>query len=467
MNKILALFFMFLFTAPLLAINKSTYRIALRTLPEKIHPREIEVNVHFYVASQLYYPLFYSDDSGVLKSKFLDLNKTKAIDLTFTKYFLCLKSGLTFNNGRPITVADFENSLRQSHKNIDNLMDLASLSKDGSCLTAELKHKDPRYFDKLTHLSSTIISNNSKNNVAPLGLGPYKISTFSSNKIVLERVSANKKSISKIEFIKFTNAAEMLKQGIHDWNHIYHLEIPQSIKDSYQAINRPLTKSYIVLSRINSKKERLNLMKCLPIKDFIKAVQLPLSSIPGYLPQGMEGFNVDFGKIRHDLNYKCLLDSKKADVKLYYYNKDITPSLDLFFSKHQSKLPFKISPTLVEVNDLIDMLFKSSKEFIAVIGLEASGKGVEEFFKYLLNKPKMIIGSIPELFKVFNKAKLSSLRVERKRLFSDAHEIVLKEGYFIPLGQYVSTLYYPKWVTNIRWIDKGQGFPQLWELEIK
>ena len=184
MNKLLTLLFIFSYTAPLLAVNKSTYRIALRTLPEKVHPREIEVNVHFYVASQLYYPLFYSDDNGVLKSKFLDLTKTKATDLTFTKYLLCLKSGVTFNNGRPITLADFENSLRQSHKNIDNLMDLASLSKNGSCLAVELKHKDPRYFDKLTHLSSTIISNNSKNNVAPLGLGPYKISTFSPNKSV-------------------------------------------------------------------------------------------------------------------------------------------------------------------------------------------------------------------------------------------------------------------------------------------
>jgi hypothetical protein len=48
-----------------------------------------------------------------------------------------------------------------------------------------------------------------------------------------------------------------------------------------------------------------------------------------------------------------------------------------------------------------------------------------------------------------------------------AHRALLDSGFVVPLGQFEAAQYYPRWVSDIQWLDSGAGYPRLDLVRVK
>lgn len=171
---------------------KDIYRVAIEDIPDRIDPRRNRINTRHFINMHLYYPLFFLNDYNLLDSNFLDMGKTKASDLTFKNYILCLKEGKRFSDGTKITNIDFRDSARDAHRVIEGLKESKISLHEEMCIKVELKKEDHYYFDKLIDIRATILNSAKKKDKVPLGLGLFKMAFLSKEKIQLKRVQYKK-----------------------------------------------------------------------------------------------------------------------------------------------------------------------------------------------------------------------------------------------------------------------------------
>lgn len=270
-----------------------------------------------------------------------------------------------------------------------------------------------------------------------------------------------------IDFIKYHNHEDCFRKGIIDWNHIYQIEIPDLIKNSYSKIDRPILKSYVLLSRIKDHKLRKLFSRCFPVNEFIKQTNLNLKSIPGFLPRGVLGYKYHYNQVTRKERINCNFSNTKGKITFYNYDKNLQENFIKFFSKSNNKLPLNVVPKVISLKKLIDRVYKSKDEFIVIMGTEASKNKVYELFKSLVDPPLIILSEIGQLKSTLNSAESERPNKIRNKLYKTAHRLVLESGYIIPLGQMIAIQYYPKWIKNVRWLDRGQGFPQIDLMTIK
>jgi ABC-type transport system substrate-binding protein len=132
----------------------SEYSVGLQSLPEHIEPRKNSINIYHFINLHLFFPLFQRDDNYSLKSQFLDLPLTKAIDLNFKRFQFCLQKGVRFTDSSDITADDLADSIKDTHQAKASLPKLDSLKINGVCVLVNLSQPDPYYFDKLTSVDS-------------------------------------------------------------------------------------------------------------------------------------------------------------------------------------------------------------------------------------------------------------------------------------------------------------------------
>ncbi len=153
--------------------QKNVYRASLRAIPQSLNIRQATSNTEFYVAHQIYHPLYsLNSTSKELESYFLDMKKSKAMDSTFSRFVHCLKNGVLFSDATPITVDDLRLSLEQTHL-MQNFPRAKTVEIVEGCVRVQLENPVIDYFHFLSRVGSTVLKGSTLKNPFPTGMGYY------------------------------------------------------------------------------------------------------------------------------------------------------------------------------------------------------------------------------------------------------------------------------------------------------
>ncbi len=452
-----------------------TYRIGLRAVPTKIDVRRNQINIYHYIMLHAYSPLFEMDSDGTLASVFFDMETTRALNSKFDSFQFCLRDSLRFSDESPVRVEDLHQTLKEVHDLQEPLQKTVSLSTEGRCVKVQLATGDPKYFEKLMGASSTLLKSSSSNEAFPVGIGPYKVTSFSDSHIQMKRTKENEKGIDTIEFFKIQSAQEALEKKIDDWNHISRISDLEKHLSGFKRVPSPLMKVYVIIANIDDDPERKKLSACFPTASFRKNVVPYLKDTDGFLPNGMPGSKVDFKTAlpaNNALTENCQLRSKNKFPFRTFLNEE-SASIKKYTNSPEGQWfgqRFNILP--IDASDMAELVY-SGKEYVAVIGFDSSGSMNADanesslFFESFIRKERLISKTIKGLSDLVDRAAQSKSKLEKDQLYRSAHEILLKSGYVIPLGQLDTTQYYPPDIENVVWADRVSGFPKIHEMRVK
>ena len=448
--------------------SHSVYRAVLQSLPSKIDPRENQTNIYHYINLHLFYPLFQTKEEGGLESKFLDMHETKALGRDFTQFQFCLRRELKFSDGSAIQVSDLEQTLLDVHKMKMSLVRASKIEIWGDCVEVKLEKTDPFYFDKLADIQSTILKRAKSKDEDAVGFGPYRLNQKSFDRIEL---AANGKEVAgsfkQIEFIRAPQALEKLGGGIDDWNHLYHIPIPSELRKDYQEIKRQVYKTYSLLVRIRNRKRRIEFSRCLDREGFVHALRMNLSPLPGIIPHGMPGASVDFSKIIDEGAAACKTShAKKYEVQYFNYNSYQKDFAEAFFNHEGNSLPIRVQVKEQSLEETIAAA-EGSKELITLMGSDAMNSRVEEFFNGFVRPHSFLMEPLAGVERNLSRASENVDKIAIGEFVEAAHRELLKSGYVIPLGQLVTSQFYPRDIKNIRFVDRVHGFPSIQLMEVE
>ena len=391
----------------------AVYRVALGVLPVSLSPFKNNYSISTYVISHLYWPLFRLDSKGELSSPFLDMSKSRAVDDQFADYYLCLKPGLYFSNGDPITTLDLKVSLETAHHDHPGLFAGTVVEQSESeCVKVHFPRPIIDYFHKLTGWSATILHHKTVMNDIPVGSGPYRLVSRSETEWVLEaidgRVTGN---IKTIHFYLRSALSHDQEKSIDDWNFSGQNGLPTEYRERFNQISVALPRTRMMVLRLKDEAKRKRLAYCMnrlkgPFLEVsgLNAIGTPVEHfLPAGYPGSEEYFNLDKQFSPSD----CLPQAgggTPVEFKYYYAN---SPELADFFRVHGDSLPepirFSARPPKHVIHDV-----QTKDEFITVLLFEPGGRmgqeGVDSYslFDGFLGDLSVVPGGIPELRSVLD-----------------------------------------------------------------
>lgn len=443
------------------------YTAALQALPTHLDPWRNQINTSHFINIQVYYPLFRRTRDGELFSDFLDTKRTRATDQSFTEFEFCLKVGVKFSDDTPIQPEDLILLFRSAHATQESLPTILDSKIRNGCVRISLRAPDPSYFEKFTGVASTILKRATISDAAPIGLGPYKVESIGQKKVILvaNKAIAAKSYFQRIEFHRVNDLNEAVQKKILDTNHVYAGRVPHSIKTTFKVVTKPTMKSYALVVSIPQASLRREFVACLNRSYFRKLVPFDLDDIPGFLPKGALGFDVDFSELTP--KSACRFGSKKPIVTFFSFVPSMTDDLERFFKSESSRLPIQVRVQSVTLDETIKAAF-SGASMISLVGFDSSGSisastgeaavYFESFFRpeRLIREELKVVGT-----KVRSALETGARSALKSQLYREAHRALLESHYVVPIGQLQSKQYYPNYLDNIVWEDQIGGYPRI------
>ncbi len=450
-----------------------SYKVALRLVPKVLDPWKNQVNTNQLIMLQLYIPFFEIFGRNQLKSRILDESKSKATDSTSKQYKMCLKPNLKFFTGKAVELEDFISSIKKAHDELSPLQKIVSITGENLCVNIELEDSDPDYFRKLTSVSTSLFQKDSLHKDIPIGVGPYRVKFSTNDRLVLDANGFFPSSIQRVEFIKFEDSwdeDELAK--IDDLNHVYQLKIPPGRKINFKRVQRPSLKSYILFFGNYSEKNRSFIYSCLSRLPLGEVYGLNLQNVPGLLPEELLGYNVNSPSPHNCEDFESHGFSKKPEFELIHFDEKKVKELAFFFHTKTTDLPFNINVKYIPFEKTPELVL-SHKPVITLIGIDSTGSfsplldGSSSFFRSFYGENRLSKNKNEKVKTLIDSA-ISEKRIDRKASFyKKAHQSLLKEKYFISLGQDVLTQYYSPKVNEISWADPFSPFPLFSEFKLK
>ena len=443
------------------------YTVGVHHLPDRLDPRTNLVTVDHYINLQLYYPLLSHNQGQDYQSSFLDMSATGADDGSLRKFSFCLLKGVAFSNGELISPADLLESIVQTHAAEDTLETNVHAAIDEDCVRVELVRPDTKYFEKFAGVGSTVLKKSSGNEVAPVGLGPYRVASWQNDEVVLRHYSGAGVDFEQIRFVVVKTIQEGADQGIVDLNLLYgDPSVALGPNRVFPVHSAPL-KSYALIVSIPNEKVRKCIVKGIDVKKFFdEMLPFAIDNTQGLLANGVLGCNVSFSHVR-DAMPTDFCNSLPTSPKIPFYN---------FFSDSVGKLPGLLegNPVLKELLEPLDLPQRdvinramSGEQGVFLAGLDSQGSGAAQlgepshFFEGFYRASRYIKNSDTSLQAMVSAALLTKNRGEKEALYERAHRALLETGYVIPLGQRAPVSYYPRYLKRVVLADINAGHPAI------
>lgn len=453
--------FFFILLASNVSFSSETFRVATPFLPKELKPRDGQLNIGQYISIQAYYPLLSEGYEGAWQSNFLDMENTKALDSRLKSFRFCLKNDLKFNDGSVIKSSDLKISLERFHSLIEQTPPLESIKVDGNrCVKFNLKERAPRYFSSLQGIASTILKSETEKSIVPIGLGPYKVTAYSENRVELTIVNEKSEArFHKIEFEK-VNEGDFNPSKFSDINPV----IPyfKNIKlDGFKEIKSRSFKTYALVVNVPSAEFRKCLAKEVDIASLVKYYGLKLRPLPGFLPQGIPGYKVNYSK-------PTLCKSFKFDKPVVMIVPFKAHLERLLSHKGQifGKMAKYVQPKLFDPAVMSQMIF-ARKPYISIIGFDSSSSNIpfvseaSLYFESFCRENRILTKPLPGLRENLLKTGEVLQKAERFLLYKTAHQLILRSGFIVPLGESISSKMYPAHLKTFVIADPLSGYPQI------
>jgi MarR-like DNA-binding transcriptional regulator SgrR of sgrS sRNA len=449
-------------------VSEYAYRIHLQSLPERISPRNNQINIYHFINLLTYYPLFEKDDKNNLKSHFINLKKSGAENTNFEKYQLCLKENLFFSDSTPIEARHLETSLRAAHNSKLLLPGVISTELKDNCVIVRLKRSDPYYFDNLKGVFSTILSEEQAD--IPIGLGPYRIEKKTADSIILLASSGQVSgSFRKVEFKKIEDKESMnhtrnQQRLFIDNNHVYNLPIDSTQSEQTSEIIRPILKTYYVLVHVRNRSIRERIQNCFPRESFRKVLNLNLVATPGILPQGITGADISFDALKRRNKTNCNVPGTTREIPFYSYNSAQTEGIKSLLRSSSNSGAIKLNVVEKSLDETIRAASDKSIDMITLVGSDATEPDPSAFFNGFTGKNAFTFAPIKDVEENLKKYAESVDRTSRGTCIESAHLSLLESGYVIPLGQVISKQKYSKRISGIQYFDYVHAFPMVHQM---
>jgi len=469
-NSLHTLFAIALLTSCKPTVSEYVYRIHLQSLPEKISPRNNQINIYHFINLLAYYPLFEKDDKNNLTSHFINLKKSGAENTNFEKYQLCLKENLFFSDSTPIEARHLESSLRAAHNTKLILPGIISTELKDDCVNVQLKRADPYYFDNLKGVFSTVLSKEEAD--IPIGLGPYRIEKKTSNSILLlANTGQVSGSFRKVEFNKMESKESIGHRRDQpslfvDINHIYNLPVDSTQSEQTSEIIRPILKTYYVLVHVRNRSTRERIQNCFPREKFRKALNLNLVATPGILPQGITGADISFDELKKRNKTNCDIPGENREIPFYSYNSSQTEDIKSLLKSATDAGTIRLNVIEKSLDETIRAASDESIDMVTLVGSDATEPDPSAFFNGFTGENTFVFAPIKDVEKNLKKYAESVDRTSRGTYIESAHRSLLESGYVIPLGQVISKQNYSKRISGIQYFDYLHAFPMVHQMVV-
>ncbi len=441
-----------------IAFSGETFRIAVPFIPASVQPRDGQLNIGQYLSLQIYFPLLIEESDGIWQSHFLDMSQSKALNINFNVFRMCLKSKLTFSDKTYIKSLDLKTSLERFHSLIEQAPPLESIILDGdSCVVINLKKKSPRYFLSLQGTASTILKSSTENDITPIGLGPYKIKSFNQSKVELVNHKDYKvERFTKVIFEKISEAN--FNPNLYDDINPVFSNLKIANLTGFKEVEAKNYKSYALVVNIKDSSYRSCISNSLNISNLIQFYNLSLRPTPGFLPIGISGFNVKYVKSEN-----CKISSHFKPVKMIIPLKNQYENIVLNKLAIFGKMARFISPELVDPSQMAKIVF-SGKPYVSVIGFDSSSSNIATsseasiYFESFFRENRLLSDPITGLESEVSKISDVFSKEQRALVFKKAHQITLDSRYVIPLGESTVKRIFPERLVEVVTADPISGY---------
>lgn len=418
----------------------ATFKSAVDFLPQRINPRRNRVNVDHYVNLQLYYPLFSRDDTGQLRSEYLDLPRTRAVSASFDQYVMCIKQGATFTDASPIRACDLVSTLKAIHGEglpYPPLNEL--LLTSANCVTVSLGRKDPRYFDKLMDVATAILKEGTEQTALPVGWGPYTLIERDSECLHL-RANKPNAHVQCAAICRANDTREAVQKGFEDVNLMNWDPDKTRAVQGFAVFPAPRLRAYALVVSLPDPALRRAFVGCFDQDMFLKeAMPLDLVKTPGYLPRGALGAAVEFDPIKRQMRPGQCTFARRPKVRFYNQIPGNGPAIRRFIAKAGDSLPVDIEVVDFDRAQMISV-FTSHEPQIFMGGVDAlnsvAGRYGEPaiFFEVFTSDTRFTKERLSEAGALAGQASRATSREAKNEFYRQAHANLLGTGYVVPLG---------------------------------
>ena len=430
---------------------EETYTVAVSYLPKDIDPAHNMVNVFHFANLQMFYPLMRrSIDSRELESHFLNMERTQATSPRLNRYRFCLRDDVVFSNGRPISTEALQGAIKSAHARQRRLPAIQNISSDRDCIDVELADPEPRYFDRLSSVASTILDDTpGEAGEDPVGLGDYRLTERDDMHLDMEYTGTEKPRFSRISMVKVSGLHEAIERGIIDVSLLFWEPNREALLSGYTQVSYQIMRTHALIVPFPQEQLRTEFIRCFDRDTFLEILKpLDLRPLPGLLPYGTLGSAVDFSRVKHSIGQgQCSFPEDRPTVIYRNHLLFAQSQLEDFFRDPAGHLPIRVNVIYSPMEENV-IRFSRHEEFMYVVGLDSPAAQTAEFgdpaeyMESFYAENRFIPQPFRPLEEAVKRADMAQNEEERGELYSQAHEILLRSGHIVPLGLLPPYLYY-------------------------
>lgn len=448
--KLIALIMLLLFSFSC-SHRERSFSILSQEIPTRINPYDSHINYKLYILKQLFEPLFIYGSSGNYTSNILSSWNASEEHRIYT---LCLKDGITFSNGKTLTVGDLKKNLLRLEQNKLIKKTIIALSTLDSCMVVRFNDQYIRFPADLSSYTAAIIDPDTEDNNIVIGISDYVVKSITPDIIHLSTQNKDL-TYSDIYFYKLAPHYEEGKapyriENIDDFNQLPVEYLPDFIRQ-FNKYEAPILLTLIAIINVKDRDVRNIIFNCLNY-DELRHVFTPkrnsFKNIGGILPVGV------LGAIETPPDQKCSFQPLKQRVNLTYIEalrpESIGP-LQKYVDSRLLRYNIKLNIVKKDINELADMLFSEDKPYdFTIIGMDASSPDPFSFLQYFFDKDILVTKvTSDDLAPLMNEYLATDNAENKKELARKANQVLTDNFQVIPLYQDERLFYFPSGVRNI------------------
>ncbi|MFA5137724.1 MAG: hypothetical protein WC728_00715 [Elusimicrobiota bacterium] len=436
------------------------WEVLLPALPSRIVPESAGVNTVLYILKQTHEPLFRKDDGQRFESRVLR-QWSRAVDST--SFTFCVDGSRTFDAGKPFSTADLQEHISRITGRFDPRH---SLMREGDCVSVAFERSRKDYLDFLTRYENAPSLKTGDPDVE-MGLGPFKVQSMTSERIVLSRKSPVKGGYDSVvlHFYRGPGDPNLQNRNIADFNRVLAADVPAWVADEYQSFGNTLLKSYNLVINYPDPAVRRAVFGCMDTEGLRRAYfpgQKDFYDLKTLLPVGVPGARA--GKPTQTCPGPL---RGKSRVRLVFvdWRTDNEGSMREFVQAFARRTGIEVEVKPITLNELVDVVLNRPHPYqLAVIALDAVRPDHSAFFDYVLMEKSLIDYDLSKARALYARMALEDDGAKRNALASELAEEISREAAVLPLFQDLRRFYYPKGIRNLV-IGKGfLEYPEVGEL---
>lgn len=441
------------------------WQVLLPALPPRVSTELAGINVELYILMQTHEPVFRTNDgmnfhSGILR------DWSRSIDSK--QYRFCPDTSLFFDPAHSFSVASFRAHIERVTRRLDSAH---SVTQDSACVSLKFAKAQQGYFDFLS-LYENAPSLKQNDPRIEAGLGPYKVTDFSTKKIILTRKKQVRDGYNKIILHLYSGPRdpELGNRQITDFNRIQPSDLPGWVKTEYQDIGGSLPKSFNLIINHPDPRIRKTIYDCLDM-DGLRRAYFPARStfhdLMTLLPVGVPGAQP--GKPAQTCEKVARLRQDSTPPLIFF---DWANDNEVAFRRYlhdfseKTGIPVKIKP--IVLNDLASVLLRRPHPYnLLIIALDSVRPDAQAFLDYVITPAGLLDVDLPKASRLYPRLLAEKDPARRKSLTLEIMEEITRQAVVLPLFQDARRFYYPTGIKNINTGDGFQGeYPNIGDLRL-